>query len=285
MVSENMATLRVKMPTLRVKMPAPSPESAQMRLIAIPRLATLGRWRVEAMRSLPEACFLVFTKGMGRITVAGVTRGYSTGNAVFIPAGVMHGFEVGPNVMGSALFFGRDCTLALPAQPQHLRLREASAQNELSMIIDMIQREIDSTSAANDRAAQYCAGLLSVWLERQVLRAAPEALRPDAAQRLVERYADVIERQFRTGAGVADLAAELGVTATHLTRCCRAASGRTAIELLQDRRLYEARQLLSDTAMPVGQIGAALGFTSAAYFTRAFQNQTGVSPSAFRRAV
>jgi AraC-like DNA-binding protein len=255
-----------------------------MRLIPIARLAALGRWRVEAMRSLPEACFLVFTKGMGRITVAGLTRGYSTGNAVFIPAGVMHGFECGPNVMGNALFFGRDCPLILPALPQHLRLREASAQNELSMIIDMIQREIDSSSAANERAAQYCAGLLSVWLERQVLRAEPETTRPDAAQRLVARFSDVMEHQFRTGAGIAEIAAELGVTPTHLTRCCRAASGRTAIELLQDRRIYEARQMLSDTAMPIGQIGAALGFTSAAYFTRAFQNQTGVSPSAFRRA-
>lgn len=260
-------------------------DSVHMRLIPLQRLAAQGRWRVEAMRSLSEPCLIYIQKGMGRITVAGVTRGYSANNVVFIPAGVMHGFEVGPNVAGTAVFFGRGCTLSLPETPHHLRLRETTAQSELSMVLEMIVRESDSTKPANERAAQYYLGLLSVWLERQVLYAAPEIARPDAAHRLVARFADVMEQQFRSGVGVAELAAELGVTATHLTRCCRAASGRTAIELLQDRRLFEARKLLSETKMPVGQIGEALGFTSAAYFTRAFQNQTGQSPSAFRRAV
>lgn len=260
-------------------------DTQTMRLIPLQRLVAQGRWRVEAMRSLSEGCLIAIQKGMGRITVAGVTRGYSANNVIFIPAGVMHGFEVGPNVAGMAVFFGRGCTLALPSTSHHLRLRETMAQNELSMILEMIARESEGGRAANDRATQYYLGLLSVWLERQVLHAAPEMVRPDAAHRLVARFTDVMEHQFRSGAGVAELAAELGVTATHLTRCCRAASGRTAIELLQDRRLFEARKLLSETKMPVGQIGSSLGFTSAAYFTRAFQNQTGQSPSAFRRAV
>lgn len=260
-------------------------ESQIMRLIPLQRLAAQGRWRVEAMRSLSEACLIYIQKGMGRITVAGVTRGYSANNVTFIPAGVMHGYEVGPNVAGTAVFFGPGCTLALPSSAHHLRLRETTAQSELSMVMEMIARESEGSRTANDRAAQYYLGLLSVWLERQVVHTAPEHARPDAAHRLVARFADVMEQQFRSGVGVADLAAKLGVTATHLTRCCRAASGRTAIELLQDRRLFEARKLLSETKMPVGQIGEALGFTSAAYFTRAFQNQTGQSPSAFRRAI
>ena len=36
--------------------------------------------------------------------------------------------------------------------------------------------------------------------------------------------------------------------------------------------------------LPVGLIAGSLGFTSPAYFTRAFQHQVGKSPSAFRRA-
>ena len=81
-----------------------------------------------------------------------------------------------------------------------------------------------------------------------------------------------------------EFAAELGVTPTHLTRACRATCGRPASDLLQDRRLYEARRLLSETALPVKQISAALGFTSANYFTRAFHGKTGKTPSQFRRA-
>jgi AraC family transcriptional activator of pobA len=94
-----------------------------------------------------------------------------------------------------------------------------------------------------------------------------------------------MEREFRNGAGVGDLAALLGVTPTHLTRCCQQCCGRSAIELLQDRRIFEARKMLAETDQPVGQIGAALGFASPAYFTRAFQHRTGQAPSAFRRAI
>jgi AraC family transcriptional activator of pobA len=258
-------------------------ESPNFRLVAIPRLASGGRWRVEAMRSLSEACFLWFTKGQGRITIAGVTRGYTAHNGIFIPPGVMHGFEVGPQVFGTAVFFGRNCPITLPGNPLHLRIREVHAQQELNVTLDAIQRELDSTVPAHDRAAEHYLGLLGVWLERQGLKSQADAPRPDATWRLVARYTSLMEKEFRKGAGVGDLAAALGVTATHLTRCCQQTCGRSAIELLQDRRIFEARKMLSETSLPVGRIGAELGFTSAAYFTRAFQHRTGSSPTAFRR--
>ncbi|MEO6298734.1 MAG: AraC family transcriptional regulator [Paracoccaceae bacterium] len=259
-------------------------DASPFRLVAIPRLAAGGRWRVEAMRSLSEACFLWFTKGQGRITLAGVTRGYTAHNGIFIPPGVMHGFEVGPQVFGTAVFFGRDCRVTLPRDPLHLRIREVHAQQELNVTLDAIQRELDSTTPAHERAAEAHLGLLGVWLERQGLKAQAEVPRPDAARRLVARFTDLMEREFRLGAGVGDMAAKLGVTATHLTRCCQQTCARSAIDLLQDRRIFEARRLLAETVLPVGRIGESLGFASAAYFTRAFAHRTGTSPSAFRRS-
>jgi AraC family transcriptional regulator, transcriptional activator of pobA len=256
---------------------------SQPRVVAIPRLAAGGRWRVEAMRAISEPMLLWFTKGQGRITIAGVTRGYTAHNAIFIPAGVMHGFEVGAQTFGTAVFFGRDCTIPLPQTPHLLRIREVHAQQEVNNVLDMIQREMNSDTPAHDRASRHYLGLLGVWLERQALRAAPEQTKPNAAKRLVARYTALLEREYRSGSGVGDLAAALGVTSTHLTRCCQQACGRSAISILQDRRIFEARRLLAETDMPVGQIGESLGFTSAAYFTRAFQHLTGKSPTSFRK--
>jgi AraC-like DNA-binding protein len=258
---------------------------SQLRVVAIPRLAANGRWRVEAMRALSEPMLLWFTKGQGRITIAGSTRGYTANNAVFIPAGVMHGFEVGPQVFGTAVFFGKNCDVTLPTVPQHLRIRETFVQQELNVTLDAIVREMTSDTPAHDRATRHYLGLLGVWLERQVQKGASEVKRPDAAQRLVARYSNLLERNFRSGMGVADFASALGVTPTHLTRCCNQACGKSASTLLHDRLIYEARSLLSETKIPVGQIATSLGFTSPAYFTRAFQHKTGKSPSAFRKEV
>jgi AraC family transcriptional regulator, transcriptional activator of pobA len=246
-----------------------------LRVIAIPRLAAGGRWRVEAMRSISEPMLLWFTKGQGRVTVAGSTRGYTAHNAIFVPPGVMHGFEVGPQVFGTAVFFGRGTNVTLPKDPQHLRIREVHAQQEVNVTLDAIQREMASSSPGADRAVLHYAGLLGVWLERQVEKAAADISPPDAARRLVARYATLLEREFRSG---------MGVTPTHLTRCCRLACGRPASALLHDRLIFEARRLLSETDLPVWQIAGSLGFTSAAYFTRAFHNRTGKSPTGFRRA-
>ena len=257
---------------------------ANLRLLAIPRLAAAGRWRVEAMRSLSEPCFLWFTKGQGRITISGVTRGYTANNAVFIPAGVMHGFEAGAAVFGTAMFLGRNCDVTLPTGPVHLRIREVHAQQELNVLLDAIQREMDSDTPAHERATRHYLGLFSVWLERQSKKAEADQPKPDAARRLVTRYTALLERDFKSGTGVAEFASALGVTPTHLTRCCNAACGRPASALLQDRRIFEARKLLAETRIPVGRIANELGFNSAAYFTRAFQHLTGKSPSAFRRA-
>jgi AraC family transcriptional regulator, transcriptional activator of pobA len=259
------------------------PASA-MRLIAIPRLSAGGRWRVEAMRSISEPLLLWFTRGQGRITVAGVTRGYGPHNAIFIPAGTMYGFEATQHVFGSALFFGRDCGVQLPATPHHLRIRDTIPQAELTTLLDVIQRESEGDKPGHTRAAELHLGLLGVWLERQIALAPIDADRPDAARRLVQKYTALLERDFRSGMGIADYAAALNVTPTHLSRVCREANGHSASALLHDRVLFEARKLLAETKMPVSDVSRTLGFTSPAYFTRAFQNRIGKTPTAFRKS-
>jgi AraC family transcriptional activator of pobA len=257
---------------------------SKIRLLPLTRLAAGGRWRIEAMRSLSEPVLLWFTRGQGRITIGGITRGYGSHNAVFIPAGVMHSFEFGSQTQGTALFFGSGCDVTLPPSTQHLRLRETAPQTELSSILENVQRELESSRPGAERAARHHLGLVSVWLERQVeIAAATATPKLPAAKRLASRYAALLEREFRSGMGVAEFAAELGVTPTHLSRVCRQTCSRSASELLQERRLYEARRLLSETRAPVKDIAVMLGFSSPAYFTRAFHERTGATPSGFRK--
>lgn len=266
-----------------------SPSS--LRIAAIGRLIQGGRWRVEAMRSLREPVLLWFTQGQGRITVAGTTRGYGPHQAVFLPPGVMHGFEVAPRVQGTVVYFGRDHGLDLPATPQFLRPREPVAQKELIGLLEGIQRELETDRPSAHKAARHLLGLLAVWIDRQIDREraasgnAVEALpgRPVAAQRLIARYAALLERDFRSNRSVADYAAALGVTPTHLTRACRATCGKGAHQLMEDRLLFEARRLLSETRMPIKDVAQMLGYSSAGYFTRAFQKAAGQTPSGFRR--
>ncbi len=254
------------------------------RVVPLPVFAQGGRWRTEAMRSYSQPLLIWFTKGQGRITISGNTRGYGPHNAIFIPAGAMHGFDMLGQVFGNIVYFPFSADIDLPTEPLHLRIRDVYQHNELTTLIENIQREAERDLSGQARAMMHHGGLLSVWLQRQAEIAPESEVTSGTAVKMAAAYTALVERDFHLAKSVSDYAAELGVTPTHLTRVCKGACGRSAMAILTDRIHFEARLLLIETGKPVQDIARHLGFTSAAYFTRAFQKQSGETPSSFRRA-
>jgi AraC-like DNA-binding protein len=76
-------------------------------------------------------------------------------------------------------------------------------------------------------------------------------------------------------------AAHLGMHERTLGRRLQS-TGTTFQELLVSTRAEMARQLLQNTRLSVARVAAALGFSDATAFTRAFRAWSGVTPSAFR---
>ena len=245
-----------------------------------------GRWRTEAMRSHATPRLLFIGKGQGRITIAGLTSGYGPNNLIFIPAHTIYGFELGPSVFGQMLAIPAAMAPEWPDATTHLRLRDVAAQKEFASLLDGLERELKIGAGEASRAAHYHLGLISVFVERQIGLQDHDAMAARAetsSARIAAAFSDLVERDYRTDRGVADYAAALGVTPTHLTRCCKESCGRSALKLLNDRRHYEACVLLRETRTPIQSIAADLGFRSAAYFSRAFQSRAGRTPSQFRR--
>lgn len=60
--------------------------------------------------------------------------------------------------------------------------------------------------------------------------------------------------------------------------------GRSALEVVHDRLLLEAKRDLIYTSMTVKEVSNALCFSDPAYFTRFFARNAGLSPTAFRDA-
>ncbi|MEM9786065.1 MAG: AraC family transcriptional regulator [Pseudomonadota bacterium] len=241
-----------------------------------------SKWRTEAMRSHATPRLIHITKGQGRITVAGLTGGYGPNNLIYIPANTIYGLEVGPTVFGQIMTLPDDKDW--PDTSFHLRLRDVAPQKELQSYMEAIERELQP--GGDHRAANCHLGLLAIFVERQLQSRDPASIdkrRSSAAGQLVERYTAMIALHFASDRSVADYAAALNVTPTHLTRVCQQTCGRSALKLLNDRIHYEACILLRDTQTPVQDIAKQLGFKSAAYFTRSFQEKAGQTPSVFRR--
>ncbi|WP_296476699.1 AraC family transcriptional regulator [Roseinatronobacter sp.] len=258
-----------------------------LRLMPISKLAAAPKWQLETMRALREPLFLWFTHGQGRISIGPRTRGFHPHNAIFIPPGTLHGFQAMTRVQGTAIYFGEKHGLDLPDAPLHLRLRDASQHAEVSQLVDFVQREVEGHRPKAEQAAYHQLGLLAIWLDRHQAANSGEnggnLTRLNANERLTARYASLLEREFGSTLNVTDYATALGVTPTHLTRACRASCGQTALDMIQTRRLYEARRLLIETDIPVQEIARNLGFSTPSYFSRAFSQQIGQPPSSYRK--
>lgn len=59
--------------------------------------------------------------------------------------------------------------------------------------------------------------------------------------------------------------------------------GRSIIDYLIDLRIDEAKKLLIENRLSVGQIGEMTGFRDANYFSRVFKKRTGDTPSGYRK--
>ena len=92
----------------------------------------------------------------------------------------------------------------------------------------------------------------------------------------------VIDRHRGEPLSLRDVADELGMTPGHLTTVVRRRTGRTVQEWIIERRMAEARSLLSDTELSVAEIARRVGMSDPGYFSRQFRRTHGASPREWR---
>ena len=255
---------------------------AGLRQETISPLMRSGRWRREEPHAEAQTVLIWIARGQGRIMVNARTRGFSASSCIVIPAGTPFALEPSAMTEGTLLRLPTLFEAPFPDHPRHLRLPDVASQGEMVGLLDRLAQAGDLSDPVAGRAALGRIVLLSSLVEREARKAPPTA--QTGATRLAARFAAEVEAQLGTGANLEAIGATLGVTPTHLTRTLRETCGMTAAQYLTARLMHEARRRLLDTRESSAAIAAALGFSSAAYFTRAFGKHTGQTPSAFRKS-
>ena len=113
---------------------------------------------------------------------------------------------------------------------------------------------------------------------------APGAAPVDDAQRIAHLIAQRIETgDIGLGANLAQIAGQFELSPRQIRRIMQAQLGLSPMELLQSKRLLLAKQLLTETSLPVTQIAFASGFSSLRRFNDAFSRHYRMPPSRLRR--
>jgi AraC family transcriptional regulator, transcriptional activator of pobA len=97
-----------------------------------------------------------------------------------------------------------------------------------------------------------------------------------------KNFLKILEENFRRPEGADFYADKLFMSARNLNLICQNILHHTATEIIEIRKLTEAKNLLIYTDKSVSEIGFDIGFNEKAYFTNVFKKKSGQTPTEFR---
>jgi AraC-like DNA-binding protein len=162
-----------------------------------------------------------------------------------------------------------------------LRLEVPASRRPLwDNAVSSIEAELTARQEGYRQAALAHLTLLLIDLARLAVDVVGD-LRRSGEPVLAEAFA-VIDRRHTEPLSLRDVAREVGMTPGHLTTIVRRRTGRTVQEWIIERRMTEARNLLSETDIPVAEIARRVGVFDPGYFSRLFTRAHGMSPRKWR---
>lgn len=95
-------------------------------------------------------------------------------------------------------------------------------------------------------------------------------------------FLKILEENFRRPAGVEFYAEKLFMSARNLNLICKNILNQSVSEIIETRKMTEAKNLLAHSHKTVSEIGYELGYQDKSYFTNVFKRKSGQTPTEFR---
>ncbi|MBD8487222.1 substrate-binding domain-containing protein [Echinicola sp. CAU 1574] len=111
----------------------------------------------------------------------------------------------------------------------------------------------------------------------------PKTKKTSPDKRFVSEFTSIVEKNFHNPHfGVNEICEEIGLSRGQLYRKVKALLGYSVNDYINKVRLKKAKHLLVNENSPIADIAFQVGFTTSAYFSTAFRNHFGITPSDFR---
>lgn len=263
---------------------------------SIPERSRLHDWHIRPHRHADLVHVLHVASGGVELELEGAQHRLRGPLAIVVPAMTIHGFRFSQDVEGHIVTLARPLAEHLArtldeqgktlGRPGYHRLATPRQAWRIATLMAQIDEEYRQPAPGRTHLLEALIQALAVELARlDEARDAPAPRGPRPRHRGSEHLAGfqaLIEARYRQQPSVEELAGQLGLTGAHLNTLCRRLANRSALQLLHERILLEAKRQLTYTSMTIGQVADALGFSEPAYFTRFFKRNTGLSPRDFR---
>lgn len=163
----------------------------------------------------------------------------------------------------------------------NIRLPEGYCFTRFSSLCEMMHEEM-KTERPDFAVIRILLTALFTMIEAERKKSEKEGMLTGNQNTTFKNFLKILEENFRRPEGVDFYAEKLFMSARNLNLICQNIMQKSVSEIIETRKLIEAKNLLASTGMTVSEIGFELGFNEKSYFTAVFRKRTGQTPTEFR---
>jgi AraC family transcriptional activator of pobA len=253
----------------------------------------LHNWHIKPHRHNGLFQILFLKSGSALVQLDDRQHKLAQDQILMVPQMCIHGFEFSAHAEGHVLTLAYPLLNKMVGQmddrfpglhgPSMHTLGKDEDSRHIKTIFGTLDREYRKHAPYRNLLIESLLAAILVWVARHSLHSALEQPKAIArGDRHFTKFCSLMEEGYLRHYPVAHYANEIGITSAHLNVLCRQTVDKSALEMIHERLMLEARRNLVYTSMTISQVSYAIGFSDPAYFTRFFKREAGVSPKEFR---
>jgi len=267
------------------------PTSQRVHSEPLAERSQLHDWSIRPHRHSRLTQLFLLLEGSGVATLDSFRFDASPVSVLVIPEYCVHEFEWARDSGGYVLSIasslvnelGRDLGPHAAALGKPAVIAAGADGAWLRILFERIHKEYRRRLTFKEASLDCLIRLLALWLARAAKAAASPPTHPTRAGRHLARFRQLVEEHHKSQWTVAEYAAAIGITPSHLNAICRQLTGQSALESVHERVMLAARRELAYTETTIAGVAQRLGFSDPSYFARFFRRHAGRSPNRFRR--
>ena len=151
----------------------------------------------------------------------------------------------------------------------------------MNQLCSMMYNEVQQTTP-DFSVTRHLLSALFTMIESERRRMEPHALNQKNQNITFRNFLQILEENFHRPEGVDFYAGKLFMSSRNLNLICQNILQQSVSEIIETRKLIEAKNLLISTDKTISEIGYELGYNEKAYFTTVFKRKSGQTPTEFR---
>ncbi|POT56085.1 AraC family transcriptional regulator [Citrobacter amalonaticus] len=260
---------------------------------SIHQRSSLYEWHIRVHQHAELVQLLYLHRGQASIEIEGQTTVMREPCIQIVPALSVHGFRFSPGTQGYVLSLALPLIDRLESQffqplsvlttPQCVPV--AQSRSQISLLFSALQREYDTDNEAREMMLFSLLGTLLVWLRRQDLTNVVQKDKTERKRSVMRLFARQVESHYREHISLVEYARRVGISVNVLNQLCREFHNCSALVVLHQRLMLEAKRSLQYTGMTISQVSDYLGFSDVTYFSRFFKRHADMSPKTYREII